>query len=53
VVVSYFEWLQGLQSFFWEMNDIYKRMERMMQDAFEETYALHQQEKVGPRRRRA
>ena len=49
VVVSYFEWVQGLQSFFWEMDDVYKRMEKIMRNAFEETYTLHQQEKVGMR----
>lgn len=49
VVVSYFEWVQGMQSFFWDMDDIYKRMEKMLQNAFEETYTLHQQEKVGMR----
>ncbi len=49
VVVSYFEWVQGMQSFFWETDDIYKRMEKIMNNAFEETYTLSQQEKVGMR----
>jgi len=49
VVVSYFEWVQGLQNFFWEIDEVYKRMEKIMRYAFEETYELNQKENVGMR----
>ncbi|HWW09375.1 MAG TPA: Glu/Leu/Phe/Val dehydrogenase [Candidatus Acidoferrales bacterium] len=34
VTVSYFEWVQDLQSFFWEEGEINRRLERIMQKAF-------------------
>ncbi|GAC1337420.1 MAG: Glu/Leu/Phe/Val dehydrogenase [Candidatus Dormibacteria bacterium] len=34
VTVSYFEWVQDLQSFFWEEGEINRRLERIMQRAF-------------------
>ncbi|MFQ5450157.1 MAG: Glu/Leu/Phe/Val dehydrogenase [Nitrospinaceae bacterium] len=49
VVVSYFEWVQDMQNFFWEVDEIYHRMGKIMNRAFEETCALHQKEKVGMR----
>lgn len=35
VVVSYFEWVQDLQSFFWEEAEVNKRMEQMMVRAYQ------------------
>jgi glutamate dehydrogenase (NAD(P)+) len=32
VVVSYFEWVQGLQSFFWDENEVRRQMERKLLD---------------------
>ena len=49
VVVSYFEWVQGLQSYFWGVNEVYVRMDKIISRAFEETYALNQSRKVGMR----
>ena len=49
VVVSYFEWVQGLQSYFWGVNEVYVRMDKILTRAFEGTYALNQSEKVGMR----
>jgi glutamate dehydrogenase (NAD(P)+) len=37
VTVSYFEWVQDLQSFFWEEEEINRRLEKIMQRAFRET----------------
>ena len=37
VTVSYFEWVQDLQSFFWEENEINNKLERIMQRAFTQT----------------
>jgi glutamate dehydrogenase (NAD(P)+) len=34
VVVSYFEWVQDLQSFFWEEKEVNQRLERIMVNAF-------------------
>ncbi len=32
VVVSYFEWVQGLQAFFWDESEVRRRMERTLLD---------------------
>lgn len=34
VIVSYFEWVQGLQSFFWSETEVYTNLKRIMNDAF-------------------
>ena len=39
VVVSYFEWVQDLQSFFWTEDEINERLERLMVRAFGELLA--------------
>ena len=36
VTVSYFEWVQDLQSFFWEESEINSRLTRIMQRAYEQ-----------------
>lgn len=36
VVVSYFEWVQDLQTFFWDIEEIRKRLTKMMINAFTE-----------------
>ena len=36
VIVSYFEWVQGLQSFFWTAKEINQRLFRILQEAFNE-----------------
>jgi glutamate dehydrogenase (NAD(P)+) len=30
VVVSYFEWVQDLQSFFWDVDEVFRQLERLM-----------------------
>ncbi len=40
VTVSYFEWVQGLQEFFWTEEEINNKLERIMQHSFESV--LHQ-----------
>jgi glutamate dehydrogenase (NAD(P)+) len=37
VTVSYFEWVQDLQSFFWEEGEINQKLERVMRKAFAQT----------------
>jgi glutamate dehydrogenase (NAD(P)+) len=34
VTVSYFEWVQDLQQFFWDEQEVQKRLERLMVDAY-------------------
>jgi len=41
VIVSYFEWVQDLQSFFWEEEEVNQRLERVIDRAFREVAALH------------
>ena len=43
VVVSYFEWVQNLQSFRWEETYINTMLERTMVDAFNEVWTLSQE----------
>ena len=35
VVVSYFEWVQGLQQFFWEENEVTQRLTQVLDRSFE------------------
>jgi glutamate dehydrogenase (NAD(P)+) len=42
VVVSYFEWVQDLQSFFWEESEVNQRLQRIMVNAFAAVAALSQ-----------
>ena len=46
VVVSYFEWVQGLQQFFWSEDEVNQRLIALMQRAFRQVLALAQQEQV-------
>ena len=43
VVVSYFEWVQNLQSFRWEEDYVNDMLERTMRKAFDEVWALSQE----------
>ena len=40
VTVSYFEWVQGLQSFFWDEQDVNAKLERIMVNAYAQVSAL-------------
>jgi glutamate dehydrogenase (NAD(P)+) len=46
VVVSYFEWIQGLQHYFWDMSEVRVKLERVMTDAFAGVVALSEKEDV-------
>lgn len=35
VIVSYFEWVQDLQAFFWEENEVNAKLERIMRNSFQ------------------
>lgn len=40
VVVSYFEWVQDIQRYFWKEDEIHRRMEEIMTRAFGEVMAI-------------
>src|SRR5713101_7890006 len=46
VTVSYFEWVQDLQEFFWDEHDINERLERIMLRAFDHVLKVSQEKKV-------
>ncbi len=46
VTVSYFEWVQDEQHLFWEAQDIYNRLERVMKTSFRDVLKIHQDRKV-------
>ena len=41
VTVSYFEWVQDEQHLFWEAQDIYNRLERVMKTSFRDVLKIH------------
>jgi glutamate dehydrogenase (NAD(P)+) len=49
VVVSYFEWVQGLQEYFWKEEEIYERLNEIVTAAFERTWELQQSRQVSMR----
>jgi glutamate dehydrogenase (NAD(P)+) len=49
VVVSYFEWVQGLQSFFWSLDEISKRLRQILDSAFERVLKVSQERRVDMR----
>jgi glutamate dehydrogenase (NAD(P)+) len=46
VTVSYFEWVQGLQSFFWDELDVNSKLERIMVNAFEQVRSVAEERGV-------
>lgn len=46
VTVSYFEWLQGLQQYFWTEDEVDVRLITLMQRAFRDVFALSKSEGV-------
>jgi glutamate dehydrogenase (NAD(P)+) len=49
VTVSYFEWVQGLQSFFWDELDVNAKLERIMVSSFEQVRSVAEQRHVSMR----
>lgn len=50
VIVSYFEWVQGLQQFFWSEKDVNNKLWEIISAAFNRVYEVHINRKVGMRR---
>ncbi len=46
VVVSYFEWVQGLQQYFWSEHEVESRLDAIITGAFEETWQLHEEREL-------
>jgi glutamate dehydrogenase (NAD(P)+) len=46
VVVSYFEWVQGLQEYFWKEAEVNAKLNDIMSRAFEETWGLAEQRQL-------
>ncbi len=49
VTVSYFEWVQDESHLFWEAQDVYNRLERVMKTAFNEVLQIHLNQKLPTR----
>jgi glutamate dehydrogenase (NAD(P)+) len=49
VIVSYFEWVQGMQSFFWSEKDVNNRLWEIISNAFNRVYDFHSAKKVDMR----
>ena len=49
VVVSYFEWVQDIQRYFWHEDEIQKRLEGIMTKAFKHVLTIAQDKKVDMR----
>ncbi len=49
VTVSYFEWVQGLQSFFWSDAEVKDRLKRLMTEAFHQVWESSQEKHIDMR----
>ena len=46
VIVSYFEWVQDLQNFFWEEQEVNSRLEQIMIRSFREVWDFCEERRV-------
>jgi len=46
VIVSYFEWVQGLQEYFWKEDEVNAKLNDIVTRAFNETWATHESRNV-------
>jgi glutamate dehydrogenase (NAD(P)+) len=49
VTVSYFEWVQGLQSFFWSESEVYDRLYRILEPTFAKVLKFSKDRRVSHR----
>jgi len=49
VTVSYFEWVQDLQQFFWDESEINRKLENVMDNAFVQVVKVHEEKDVDMR----
>ena len=46
VIVSYFEWVQGLQNFFWDLDQINSKLYSILKNSFDEVIDCHEKYEV-------
>jgi glutamate dehydrogenase (NAD(P)+) len=46
VIVSYFEWVQGLQEYFWKESEVNAKLNDIVTRAFAETWRIHEEKGV-------
>ncbi len=44
VIVSYFEWVQGIQSFFWDLKEVNANLKKLILKSFQEVWDMGQKE---------
>ncbi len=49
VIVSYFEWVQDIASYFWDEHEIDRRLAKIMKRSFDAVWAVHEQRKLNLR----
>ncbi len=49
VVTSYFEWVQNIQSFFWNIDEVNRNLNRIMNKSFEEVWSFSKEKRVNLR----
>ncbi len=49
VVVSYFEWVQSLQMYFWDEAEVHRKLESIMKKAFTDVLKVHKEKNVDMR----
>jgi glutamate dehydrogenase (NAD(P)+) len=49
VVVSYFEWVQGLQEYFWKESEVNAKLNDIVTRAFNETWREHEEREISMR----
>ncbi|MBX8630982.1 MAG: Glu/Leu/Phe/Val dehydrogenase [Candidatus Thermoplasmatota archaeon] len=49
VTVSYFEWVQDIQSFFWSLDEVNQKLERVMTSAYRDILPISQKENIDMR----
>lgn len=49
VIVSYFEWVQNNQGYYWDENEVDEKLRKMMIRGFEQVYEIHKTRKVDMR----
>ncbi|MEO1289675.1 MAG: hypothetical protein AAFV93_18075 [Chloroflexota bacterium] len=45
-VVSYFEWVQDLQAYFWDKQNIFGQLDRILKDAYKRTKATSEAKNI-------
>jgi glutamate dehydrogenase (NAD(P)+) len=49
VIVSYFEWVQDIQAFFWDVEEIYRQLQRQLVKAYDATATMQEKHKIDMR----